>query len=91
MGCEDLPRLTGRTALVTGANRGIGFAVAAGLAGAGARVLLGTRDHDRGAAAMHRLRAEVPGARAGLLPLDLADLDSVREAVRLTPDPGWIC
>ncbi|MFF3459147.1 hypothetical protein ACFYXH_33490 [Streptomyces sp. NPDC002730] len=43
----DLPRLTGRTAPVTGANRGIGFAVATGLAGAGARLLLGTRDPER--------------------------------------------
>lgn len=57
-GVADLPRLTGRTALVTGAHRGTGFAVATGLAGAGARLLLGARDPERGAAAVELPRRQ---------------------------------
>lgn len=75
----DIPDQTGRTALVTGGNAGLGFEVAAGLAGAGARVLLACRDLDRAADAVDRLRAERGGAdRVEAVQVDLADLGSVR-------------
>jgi NAD(P)-dependent dehydrogenase (short-subunit alcohol dehydrogenase family) len=69
----DLPDLTGRTAIVTGANSGVGLATAQALAGAGARVVLAVRDTAKGRAAADRL----PG-RTEVRALDLADLGSVR-------------
>lgn len=72
---DDVPGQAGRTALVTGANSGIGLETALGLARAGARVLMACRDTGRGEEALARVRAE---GEAELLPLDLADLDSVR-------------
>ncbi|WP_251093995.1 oxidoreductase [Streptomyces sp. Caat 7-52] len=69
-----LPDLTGRTAVVTGANSGIGLAAARALAGAGAHVVFAVRDLARGGAAAARVSGITEVRR-----LDLADLDSVRE------------
>jgi len=74
----DIPDLTGRSAVVTGANSGIGFEAVVELARHGAAVTLAARDPGRGADALARLRSEVPAADAELARLDLADLDSVR-------------
>ncbi|MEU6326949.1 oxidoreductase [Streptomyces sp. NPDC047049] len=70
---------TGRSAVVTGANSGLGYATARELARHGARVLLACRNEARGMAALDRLRADVPTAEAEFRPLDLADLSSVRD------------
>lgn len=79
-----VPDQTGRVAVVTGANGGLGYVVARELARKGARVVLACRSETRGNAATDRLVAEVPGARAEFARLDLADLASVREfAARL--------
>lgn len=67
-----------RQALVTGANKGIGLAIARGLAQAGMTVWLGARDRVRGEAAVQRLQAE--GLDVRLLEIDVADDDSVRRA-----------
>jgi NAD(P)-dependent dehydrogenase (short-subunit alcohol dehydrogenase family) len=77
---DGVPRQDGRTALVTGANTGVGFHVARVLAERGAHVLLGCRDAGRAAEAADRLRAARPGARVGVVPLDLASLASVAAA-----------
>lgn len=69
--------LTGRMAVVTGANRGIGLEVARGLAGKGAHVVLAVRRTGRGEAAAAVIRAACPGASAEVMALDLADLASV--------------
>ena len=76
---KDMPSLEGRTAIVTGANSGIGFETAKGLAEKGATVILACRDRNRGEAACARIRAlEAPGPVA-CMPLDLADLASVSD------------
>src|SRR6266511_885801 len=74
----DLPDLSGKTAIVTGANRGLGYQTALELARNGAHVLLAARDPARGTAALERLRADAPASRAELVELNVADLDSVR-------------
>ncbi|MFF3862859.1 oxidoreductase [Streptomyces sp. NPDC002209] len=76
---ENIPDQSGRTAVVTGANSGIGYVAARELARHGAHVVLACRSAARGRAAVVRLRAEVPGAEVEFVPLDLADLGSVRE------------
>jgi NAD(P)-dependent dehydrogenase (short-subunit alcohol dehydrogenase family) len=79
----DVPDQTGKAVLVTGANAGIGFEIAHMLAARGARVLLGCRDHAKAEDAVARIRQAVPAADLSILPLDLADLDSVREAAAI--------
>jgi NAD(P)-dependent dehydrogenase (short-subunit alcohol dehydrogenase family) len=69
-----LPDLTGRTAIVTGANSGIGRAAARALAGVGAHVVLAVRDTAKGAAVAAAMPGETEVRR-----LDLADLTSIRE------------
>src|SRR5581483_3506367 len=70
--------LAGRTFLVTGANTGIGLATAAGLARRGGRVYVASRSPEKGAAAVASIRAATGNEAVSFLPLDLADLDSVR-------------
>jgi NAD(P)-dependent dehydrogenase (short-subunit alcohol dehydrogenase family) len=69
----DIPDMTGRTVIVTGANSGIGRAAARSLGAAGARIVLAVRNADKGRAAA----ATMPGATE-VRELDLASLDSVR-------------
>jgi NAD(P)-dependent dehydrogenase (short-subunit alcohol dehydrogenase family) len=70
---QDIPDQSGRTAIVTGANSGIGRAAATALAERGARVILAVRNAEKGASAA----AGMPGT-VEVRPLDLADLASVR-------------
>lgn len=79
----SVPDQKGRTALVTGANTGLGFEIARVLAGRGARVLLACRNAQRAEGAMQRIRALHPAAELQYLPLDLGDLASVRAAADL--------
>jgi NAD(P)-dependent dehydrogenase (short-subunit alcohol dehydrogenase family) len=71
---------TKRQALVTGANKGIGLAIARGLAQAGMAVWIGARDRARGEAAVQRLTEE--GLDVRLLEIDVADDASVRRAAQ---------
>jgi len=73
----DAPRQDCRTAVVTGANAGLGFEVALGLATIGAHVLMASRSTDKAEVAAGRIRQQVPGASVEVLRLDLASLDSV--------------
>jgi NAD(P)-dependent dehydrogenase (short-subunit alcohol dehydrogenase family) len=76
----DVPDQSGRTAIVTGANTGLGYEIAAVLAARGARVVLAVRDLGKGEDARSRIAAAIPGAEVGLQRLDLSSLASVRAA-----------
>ena len=75
----DIPDQSGRLAVVTGANSGLGLATARELARAGASVVLAVRNSAKGDEAASRIRAAVPAATVEVAPLDLASLGSVRE------------
>lgn len=70
----------GKTILITGSNAGIGFATASILAEHGGEIIMACRNPAKAEAAAQRLRDAVPGVSLELLPLDLADLSSVRSA-----------
>jgi NAD(P)-dependent dehydrogenase (short-subunit alcohol dehydrogenase family) len=74
---DDIPDQTGRIAVVTGANTGIGFETARMLAQKGAHVVLACRTPEKGEAAALRIAATRPVGSATFAPLDLSDLDSV--------------
>ena len=69
--------LAGKTAVVTGANSGIGFEIAKALCYLGARVLLACRSESRAEAAKARLLGEVPACEVAVRFLDLADFSSI--------------
>ena len=79
---DDLPDLSGRTALVTGATSGIGRVTATELARHGARVILAVRNPRAGA----DLADELAGS-ASVLPVDLASLESVHRAAATVDEP----
>ncbi len=76
----DIGDQTGRTALVTGANSGIGYETARALAGHGAHVILACRDEEKARRARDKMESELERSSLELLHLDLADLVSVRQA-----------
>ena len=82
---DDIPDMTGRRAIVTGANSGIGLIAACELARHGASVVLACRNMHKGEAALAKLRAA--GADAELAPLDLGDLASVCAFAASHPGP----
>jgi NAD(P)-dependent dehydrogenase (short-subunit alcohol dehydrogenase family) len=71
----DIPDQTGRIAVITGANTGLGFETAAALADKGAHVVLAVRNTDKGRAAAERISGDV-----AVTALDLTSLDSIRTA-----------
>src|SRR3954465_8846509 len=84
---RDIASQSGRLAVVTGANSGLGLVTARELARAGARVVMGCRDTQRGEASRSEVLVQVPGAEVEVRRLDLASLASVREfADRLHAD-----
>ncbi len=78
----EMPDQTGRIAVVTGANTGLGFDTAAGLAARGASVVIAVRDVEKGEDAAARIIATSPGADVAVQPLDLSSLNSVRAGRR---------
>jgi NAD(P)-dependent dehydrogenase (short-subunit alcohol dehydrogenase family) len=73
----QIPDLSGRVVVVTGANSGLGFAGTKRFASHGATVVMACRSSDRGEAAADEVRAAVPDADLDVRELDLASLDSV--------------
>ncbi len=76
----DVPDQSGRVAIVTGANTGIGYDAAAVLAAKGAHVVLAVRNLDKGNDAANRIKAASPNAVVAVQELDLTSLDNVRKA-----------
>jgi retinol dehydrogenase-14 len=76
--CSNLRDMTGRTVIVTGANSGIGRATAQALARLGARVVITSRNADRGATAVSDIRQASGNDAVDCVQLDLASLASVR-------------
>jgi NAD(P)-dependent dehydrogenase (short-subunit alcohol dehydrogenase family) len=76
----DIPDQTGRTAVITGANTGLGYETAAALAAKGAHVVLAVRNLEKGKAAADLIARATPGASVALQELDLTSLDSIRAA-----------
>ena len=76
----DIPDQTGRTAVITGANTGLGYETAAALAAKGAHVVLAVRNLEKGKAAADLIARATPGASVAIQELDLTSLDSIRAA-----------
>jgi protochlorophyllide reductase len=75
---DKIPNQTGRVAIVTGANVGLGYESALALARKGAQLVLASRDETKAKAALDKLKQAVPAAQADFIKLDLASLASVR-------------
>jgi NAD(P)-dependent dehydrogenase (short-subunit alcohol dehydrogenase family) len=76
---NDIPSQAGRTAVITGANTGLGYENARYFARTGMKVIMACRSESRARDAMSRLRADVENADLEFLQLDLSDLSSVRQ------------
>lgn len=76
----NIPSLTRRVALVTGANSGLGLETARALAGAGAHVILTARSAEKARAAEADIRASFPEASLEAIVMDLASQASIKEA-----------
>ena len=74
---QHIPRMDGKTVLITGANSGIGYETAKLLAARGAKLVLGVRDLAKGRRAVTTICEATPAVQIDLLPLDLADLASI--------------
>jgi NAD(P)-dependent dehydrogenase (short-subunit alcohol dehydrogenase family) len=85
----QIPSQAGKTALITGANSGIGYQAALELARHGAQVMLGCRSAAKGQAAMDKILAAVPGAQVVVASLDMASLSSIRAFAASFLAGGW--
>lgn len=86
---RDIPSLEGKTAVITGANTGIGLATAKALAGKGARVYMGCRSEEKAEQAIAQLRSELIDADVRYVHLDLGSLASVHAAAdQLQAEPN---
>ncbi len=76
---EDIPDQTGKVAIVTGGNSGIGYETVRILAKRGAHVVLAARNSIKGHEAVSKIVSEFPSANVETQPLDLADLASIKD------------
>ena len=76
----DIPDLSGRTAVITGANSGLGIETASVLADKGAHVVMAVRNREKAADVVARIRSESPDASLELVNLDLGSLASIKAA-----------
>jgi NAD(P)-dependent dehydrogenase (short-subunit alcohol dehydrogenase family) len=82
----DIPNLSGKVAVVTGANGGLGFESAKALAGAGAHVVMAARNLDKARRAHDEILGSQTEASLDIVELDLGSLDSVRDAAQMISD-----
>ena len=75
---NDIPDQSGKIAVITGANSGLGFEASRELARKGATVVMAVRNVEKGEAAVKRITADIPNATLEVRKLDLSSLDSVR-------------
>ena len=76
---DDIPDQSGKTAVITGANSGIGFETARMLAERGARVILACRNEEKALVAMNSIKEKTPQSHLEFVELDLASLASVKQ------------
>lgn len=76
----DIPDLAGKTAVVTGANGGLGLETAKTLAGAGGHVVMAARDQEKAKSAFEEIQAAHSSASLDIVELDLGSLHSIQEA-----------
>lgn len=74
---ESMPDLTGKVGIITGASSGLGLATAIAMAQKNATVILAVRNLEKGQAALNQIKTIYPMAKAKLMRLDLADLESI--------------
>jgi NAD(P)-dependent dehydrogenase (short-subunit alcohol dehydrogenase family) len=75
----DMPDLTGKVIIVTGANSGIGYEAAKEFAREGGQTILACRSMEKAQAAMDQIKTEIPDAKLEIMYLDLANLESIRK------------
>ncbi|GAA5922433.1 hypothetical protein JCM1841_004907 [Sporobolomyces salmonicolor] len=87
---KEIPDLTGKVAVVTGGNVGLGFVTAQELAAKGCKVYIACRNEERAKAAIEKINAATPGKEADLvyLPFDLTDLQSAKAAAQTLEEQG---
>ena len=78
---KDIPDLSGKVAIITGANSGLGFESALEIARKGATVILAVRNLGKGRAAVDRIATELEGGSLELMKLDLSDQESIKQFV----------
>lgn len=78
---KDVPNMAGKTALITGANTGLGFETAKVLAANNAQVIIACRNVDKASSAVAAIKAHAPSADVLSVALSLDDLSSVKRAV----------
>lgn len=78
---KDIPDLTGKVIIITGANNGIGFQNVIQFAKKHATVIMACRNMDKGQKALDKVKKKVPEAQVELMKLDLASLASIKSFV----------
>ena len=76
---NDIPDLSGKVIIVTGANSGIGYEAAKEFARKGAQTILACRSMDKAKTALDQIIAEIPAAKAAIMQLDLANQESIHQ------------
>ncbi|MCP4421864.1 MAG: SDR family NAD(P)-dependent oxidoreductase [Chloroflexi bacterium] len=76
---KDLPDLTGKTIIITGANSGTGFAAAKFMSARGATVVMACRNADKAKAALQSIKSGNASAKLEFIPLDLSNLASIEQ------------